>query len=209
MDQVGVLARQRQREPRRVLARLDRLEAPPGLVGERRAAENAADHLVVQPQPPSEGYGLADDRDHADERGVGDELRGCSRSGRTDVEHGAEVREHRRDAFDDLGGAARKDRQLAGFDFGEAAEDRRVDEVRPVRQHRSEALDRGWPDRRHLDDRQSGVCAGRDSIVTLGDRKQRLGARQHRDQDLGTLGRLARGSGSCCTPLDEGCHALR
>src|SRR5205823_7913365 len=119
-DQVGILARQAEREARRELSRLER--GPPALcLGcEHRRPEDLEGALAGEAEGFGEGQRFAERADHVDERAVGDELRGGARAARSDVEGLSESAEEVPALLEELLLAADEDRERAGFGLGQA-----------------------------------------------------------------------------------------
>ena len=78
VDEICVLARQREPEPRRILAGLDHRPAPLRLVGERGHGEDVEGGLAPEAERVGEGERLAEECNRPDERRVRDELGGRS-----------------------------------------------------------------------------------------------------------------------------------
>src|SRR5947207_3158913 len=153
-----------------------------------REAERVADHER-----------FAENVDHADERRVGDELGRRPRADLADAEDGAEHREQRAPALDELGLPADEDVQGSGLDLRGRAEHRRVEQG-VFGEERSEARRGVRADRRHLDHGRPLPHTGRHAVRAFRNVGERLRVGDHRDHRLdppGDVGGTLRDERAC------------
>jgi hypothetical protein len=90
-DQLGILAGEREREARRVVAPFDRVSSALGLTSERRRRQELVNGALGEPERVGERDRLTQRRECAEERRVGDQLRRLAGAEWTDVEDGTEA----------------------------------------------------------------------------------------------------------------------
>ena len=127
-DEPRVLFREVQRETRRILARLDRRPPPLRLRGQWGGRQHPVGGLGGQAEPARERDRLTEHPERGKQGRVGHQLRRRASSQIADRQHGADRRQDRRDALDELGRPAREDHQRSGLGLGRAAQDGRINE---------------------------------------------------------------------------------
>src|SRR5205823_13296744 len=111
VHELGILAAERQTKSRRILAGVDGGPPPLGLRIERRRGEHLPDCLPREAESVRQREGLAEQRDRADQRRVGDELGGGARSERSGAKRLAERLQQRTSALEGRVVSAREELQ--------------------------------------------------------------------------------------------------